>query len=70
MQVEIESRLGSCCNRLSYLPCNLTPLDIKGGVEAPPKEDKSKRYNHNTIVISNTRTHDIGLLSSRRPDPI
>jgi hypothetical protein len=38
-----EFWLRSCCNRLSYLPCNLAPLDIKGGVEAPLE----KNYQHN-----------------------
>jgi hypothetical protein len=42
--------MGSCCNRLGYLSCNLAPLVMKGGVEAPPKDmnnkSKSKNYKH------------------------
>jgi hypothetical protein len=50
-QVEIESGLGSCSNQLGYLPCNLAPLDIKGGVEAPQRtrtrsQDKSNKHNN------------------------
>jgi hypothetical protein len=28
-QVEIESLLGSCCNRLDYIPCNIVSLGYK-----------------------------------------
>jgi hypothetical protein len=58
--------LRSCCNRLSYLPCNLTPLDIKGEVGAPHRDN----FNTTPIAMSNIRTRDVGLLSSGRPEPI
>jgi hypothetical protein len=51
-------------------------MDIKGGVEAPPKGDELEvRISLTTttttsIAISNIRTHDVGLLSSERPEPI
>jgi hypothetical protein len=49
---------------------------MKGGVEAPPKghelEVRTSLTTTTTtsIVRNNTRTQDVGLLSSERPEPI
>jgi hypothetical protein len=56
MQVEIESCLGSRCNRLGYLTCNLTHLDIKGEVEAPLENKTNchqqyKNTEHMAIIL-------------------
>jgi hypothetical protein len=54
----------------------LPSLDIKGGVKAPPKGDELEvRASLTTttatpIVMSNTRTHDVGLLSFERHEPV
>jgi hypothetical protein len=39
---------------------------MKGGVEAPHKGGK----NTISIAMSNTKIQDVGLLSSRRPEPV
>jgi hypothetical protein len=58
--------LESCCNDSVTFLVTSPPLDIKVGVEAPPGEAD----NTTIIVMSNTRTHDVGLLSSGRPEPV
>jgi hypothetical protein len=65
-QVEIESWLGSCCNQLGYLSCNLIPL----GYKRKGRGTLEKKDTDNTITMSNTRIQDVGLLSSRRPESI
>jgi hypothetical protein len=47
-------------------------MDIKGGVEAPPKEDELEVRTSPTtsIAMSNTRTQDVGLLFFGGPEPV
>jgi hypothetical protein len=65
MQVEIESWDLVVTNPIAFLVSS-SPLDIKGGVEAPQKTTDTD----STIATSNTRTHDVGLLSYGWPEAI
>jgi hypothetical protein len=46
----------------------LTPLDIKGGQWHPKKT--STTIITTSIIMNNTRRYDVGLLSSRRFEPV